>query len=150
MHLSWNSLKISYAGARISHLAQKDAIWDFGSMIEQVKTIFMQIEKARKNGQPEFLKKYMTHNGYDSISKKMFDSWSRPGELILDKVAILEVHVKNKHLPDRFCALIKVRRIMKEGADLSTRKAGSQNFSEHWMFHRQGDWWALHYLKEKN
>jgi hypothetical protein len=40
MKLSWYGLKISIAGAKLSHLVQKDKIWDHGSMTEQVKTTF--------------------------------------------------------------------------------------------------------------
>ena len=48
MKFSLIGIKISIAGAKLSHLALKDKIWDYGSMVEQVKTVFMQIEKAKK------------------------------------------------------------------------------------------------------
>ena len=40
MKLSWYGLRISIADAKLSHLVQKNKIWDHGIMIEQMKMIF--------------------------------------------------------------------------------------------------------------
>lgn len=148
MQLSWNGIKISIAGARLSHLVQKDGVWDYGSMIEQVKTVFMQMEKAKKKDQFEFLRKYMTIKGYECFRKKISGSNSEANENVLGTVSILEVHVRNKHFPDRFCALIKgTKKQLVNTIDSHNRNRISENFSEQWLFLRQGDWWLLDKMK---
>ena len=42
--------EISITGAKLSHLVQKDKIWDHGSMAEQTKIIFYIVQKALING----------------------------------------------------------------------------------------------------
>src|SRR4030095_9003207 len=144
MKLSWNSLKVSIAGARLSHLVQKDRIWDHGSMTEQVKNIFYQVEKARNKREPELVKKYVTTNALDQIDelvKKM--EISKPiSNTVLTQVSIIEVGRRTRSKPDRFTAFIKGKRKSAEDQNADTLKAMSQNagienFSERWYFIRQ-------------
>jgi hypothetical protein len=69
MKLSWNSLKISIAGAKLTHLVKKDQAWDHGSMIEQVKIIFQLLQKVKSKGESQLIKKYMTISGYERLKK---------------------------------------------------------------------------------
>src|SRR5438874_2949416 len=71
MKISWTSLKVSIAGAKLSHLVQKDEIWDHGSMIEQLKTVFYKLKKAKNTGHIEDLKKYLTTTCYEKLKKEM-------------------------------------------------------------------------------
>ena len=57
MKISWNSLKISIAGAKLSHLVQKDKAWDHGSMVEQVRTVAVFLKKSFYRNDPDIIKK---------------------------------------------------------------------------------------------
>jgi predicted lipid-binding transport protein (Tim44 family) len=70
MKLSWNSLKISIAGAKLSHLVQKDKIWDHGSMAEQARIVFYLVQKTMINGNMDSLKKYLTASCFENLEKE--------------------------------------------------------------------------------
>lgn len=147
MQLSWTGLKISIAGAKLNHLVQKDKIWDYGSMAEQVKTVFQQLEKAKKKEQTDFLRNYLTVRGYEYFKRKLARKEAKKNESFLKNVSIIEVHVKNKKLPDRFCALIKgTKKQLTDVIDLMNSDT-TKVFSEQWLFLRKGDWWLLDKMK---
>ena len=163
MKISWTSLKVSIAGAKLSHLVQKDEIWDHGSMIEQLKTVFYKFKKAKNNGNIEDLKKYLTSTCYENLKKQM-DELERTGKmwviknLLIREVAVIAVsegknHTRHSaHRPDCFTALIKTIGIefirdehsAKELIDYADKV---QNFSERWIFVREGEWWFLDEMK---
>ena len=103
MKISWTSLKISFAGAKLSHLVQRDKIWDHGSMIEQVKTIFFKLKRIKSNGNVEDLNKYLTENCYKKIKqeldelKKNRKTWVVKN-ILIKEVSIIEVKIaKNQN-----------------------------------------------------
>jgi hypothetical protein len=147
MKISWTGIKISIAGAKLSHLVLKDKIWDYGSMTEQVKMVFMQIEKTRKKGQPEFVRKFMTIKGYEFF-KSQTSNGANQTEKILSDVSIINVKIRNQHLPDRFYALLNgSTKRMYNPVNTGDRRKISESFSEQWLFLRQGDWWLLDEMK---
>ena len=155
MKLSWDSIKISIAGARLSHLVQKDKVWDYGSMIEQVKTVFMQMQKARNCGDAETIKKYMTLMGYHEFKKQIQltgvrDNHDKYMNTQLIEVGIVDVHSQKKSRPDSFKALLKEKQALTEANtrfDATTTKQKRKPFEEYWLFVRQGDWWVLDEMK---
>jgi hypothetical protein len=86
MKLSWTGLKISIAGAKLSHLVQKDKIWDHGSMAEQARIIFYLVCKAKATGNIESLRKQCTISCFERLKKEFENMNNRP---------------------DMFCTLIK-------------------------------------------
>ena len=60
MKFSWTSLKIYIAGAKLSHLVQKDRIWDHRGMAEQARIIFYLVQKAKDTRNIESLRKQDT------------------------------------------------------------------------------------------
>ena len=157
MKISWTSFKVSIAGAKLSHLVQKDKIWDHGSMIEQVKTIFFKVQRIKNSGNVEDIKKYVTDNCFEKLKKeletldKKRKTWMIKNPVIKE-VSVIEVHAAKKEKPDSFTALIKGK-----GIFFITDKNSEQavlemaehihEFSEHWSFTRQGDWWLLDQVK---
>jgi predicted lipid-binding transport protein (Tim44 family) len=157
MKLSWTSFKISVAGARLSHLVQKDKIWDHGTMVEQVRNIFYKIEKAKASGHIEELKRFITPRCYERL-KKEFDDLGRKGKkwivknAMIKEIAVIEVAKGNERRPDCFTALIKAMGIQfiadtKATNEMVDYSNHVRNFSEQWSFIRQGDWWALNEMK---
>ena len=71
MRISFTSLKVSIAGAKLSHLVQKDKIWDHGSMAEQARIIFFLVQKAKSNVEIESLKKYCSISCFEKIRVRM-------------------------------------------------------------------------------
>jgi predicted lipid-binding transport protein (Tim44 family) len=153
MKLSWNSLKISIAGARLSHLVQKDSIWDHGSMVEQVKTIFFKLKRIKSNGNIEDLKKYLTTSCYENLKREL-DELERNGKiwviknLVIKEVAVIEVSEGKNKKPDCFTSLIKAIGIefiadKDKASEITNYSDHVRNFSEQWSFIRQGDWWLL-------
>jgi Fe-S cluster assembly scaffold protein SufB len=141
MKLSWNSLRVSIAGAKLSHLAQKDKIWDHGTMVELVKNVFYKMERAKAKGDAELVRKNVTVNVYHQITQEIGKSntvFLRTA--VLTEVSIIEVSEKNNKNPDRFTALIKAKR--KGGNGISV-----VNFSKRWEFVREGEWWLLDEMK---
>jgi hypothetical protein len=151
MKLSWNSLKVSIAGARLSHLVQKDKIWDHGSMTEQVKNVFFQVEKARHKKDAETVKKYLTLNGFEKL-KAEIDGFENARSFVknsvLTEIFITQVARSKKHRPDSFKALVKGKRKTEEDLiPIGVGNYGIENFSEEWFFVRQGEWWLLDGIK---
>ena len=152
MKLSWNSLRISIAGARLSHLVQKDKIWDHGSMIEQVKNVFYAVEKAKNKKDAEAVKKYTTAKAYEQLAHLIGREKSKQPivqKVVLSEVSIIQVSVKSDKNPDRFIALITGKTKLNESEDFRTAEEnfGIKNFSAYWHFLRQGEWWLLDKMK---
>ena len=151
MKLSWNSLKISIAGAKLSHLVKKNKAWDHGSMIEQVRIIFQVLRKVRSKGESQLIKNYMTISGYEKLKKNMevvrlTDHIQMIGDVELTDAAIIEVHEGTFTKPDNFLAQVKGR----DASQLTDLKNyGTHDFTEEWFFIRQGDWWLLDDIKVK-
>jgi hypothetical protein len=146
----WYSIKVSIAGARLSHLVQKDQIWDHGSMIEQVRSVFYQVQKAKAMADTEIVRKYVTIPGYESIKEQIEKdacSFSVPGPQLAD-VAIIGVGTGNRKRPDFFKALLQQKNIPEEiKMELAVKRR--QLHSACWLFLRQGDWWLLDRIREK-
>jgi hypothetical protein len=142
MKLSWTSLKISIAGAKLSHLVQRDKIWDHGSMAEQARIIFYLVHKAKCNGNIESLRKQCSTSCFEKLKKEIEEWANRRVQWLLDpiieEIAITEVHPGKKSKPDMFCALI--RGVSKENQ--------SEKFLAQWAFVRQGEWWVLDVIKD--
>ena len=148
MKFSLIGIKISIAGAKLSHLALKDKIWDYGSMVEQVKTVFMQIEKAKKKDNADLLRNYTTNSGYQFFENNIVSGKQKIDERLLEKIAIIEVKARHKQLPDRFCALVKgMKNRMEATVNQLNKKQKMQEFSELWYFSREGHWWKLHEIR---
>jgi hypothetical protein len=142
MKLSWTSFKISVAGARLSHLVQKDKIWDHGTMVEQVKNIFYKMEKAKQRSDAQFVKRNVTKRAYLELLRSFQTTTEKPvfNAGMLTEVSIIEVKEKNTKTPDRFTALVK-------GKQRSPKGSAILNFSARWQFIREGDWWLLDEMK---
>ena len=157
MKLSWTSLKISIAGAKLSHLAQKDRIWDHGTMVEFVKIVFYQLQKIGNTGDEETIKKYLTIEGYKKLKNQM-EKLMASGKLPviknskLKEACIIEVMPATKNHPDFFKALIKGYQVYNPGneytsVDIVIHDDIIHEFSEQWTFVRQGEWWLLDEIK---
>jgi len=142
MKLSWTSFKISMAGAKLSHLVQKDKVWDHGSMVELVKNVFYKIEKAKQRNDTELLKRYVTEKAYIECMRIFENESSKVpfSNAMLGEVSIIEVKEKTNKSPDRFTALIK-------GKQRATKGNSILNFSKRWQFIRETDWWLLDEMK---
>jgi hypothetical protein len=141
MKFSWTSLKISIAGAKLSHLVQKDKIWDHGSMAEQARIIFYLVHKAIKNSNIEALKKQCTISCFEKLKaeadeNKMTDAINTSP--IINELAIVDVQPGKNNRPDMFSALIKghLKKALIE-----------KEFMVNWSFIRQGEWWVLDNMK---
>ena len=135
-------MKISIAGGKLSHLVQKDKIWDHGSMTEQARIIFYLIQKARANGNIESLKKYCTISCFEKLKAEMENEKKYTEKFLKDpmikELAVMEVYPGKNNKPDMFTAVLKgVSK--KEVAD----NESTNEFSVQWSFVRQGDWWLL-------
>ena len=73
MKISWTSLKVSIAGAKLSHLVQEDKIWDHGSMTEQARIAFHVVVKATNSANSDLLKKYCTVSCLQKFKAAMND-----------------------------------------------------------------------------
>lgn len=143
MRLSWNSLKVSIAGAMLSHLVQKDKIWDHGSMAEQARIIFFMVQKARTNGNIELLRKQCTAAGFEHLiieqenQKKILMK-----EPSIKEIAVVEVHPGKNNKPDMFAALIS-------GCTKDVMGSNTKEFAAQCSFVRQGEWWLLDEMRVK-
>jgi hypothetical protein len=145
MKLSWTSLKISIAGAKLSHLVQKDKIWDHGSMAEQARIIFYLVQKALINGNIGVVKKYMTSPCFEKLQQDMMPPEGMNKVLgiegsVIKELAVIEVCPAKNNKPDRFTA------ILKGDTKIKNEILGNdqvKQFSVQWSFIRQGDWWLL-------
>ena len=151
MKLSWTSLKISIAGAKLSHLVQKDKIWDHGSMAEQARIIFYLVQKAKKNENIESLKKHVTISCFEKLQKQFEklerhdEEWQRQN-LAITELAIISVQPGKKNKPDMFAALIKGYN-RNAGDERFDDGDHSNKFSTEWFFVRLGEWWMLDEIK---
>ena len=148
MKLSWTSLKISIAGAKLSHLVQKDRIWDHGSMAEQARIIFYLVYKAKANGNIESLKKQCSFSCFEKIEAEM-DANEKERSIIMvpliKELAIMDVESGKNNKPDMFCALIKYH--LKETFKGIETIDQSKEFIAKWCFIRQSEWWVLNEIK---
>ena len=156
MKISWNSLKISIAGARLSHLVRKDRIWDHGSMVEQVRGVFLQLQNAKTNGNAESLKKYTTASGYKKLKNELDEWWlqikiKENKKAELKEISVVDVTPAKHGHSDLFKALVKGCEVqVKDGTILNNDENNRfHEFSEQWFFVRHGDWWLLDTIKEK-
>ena len=144
MKISWDSIKISIAGARLSHLVQKDKIWDHGSMTEHARIIFYLVQKAKCNENIESLKKYLTLSCFEKLKKSIsqgLDSVFAMQDPVIKELAVMEARPGKNNKPDMFTALMK-------GSSKDERRDDDANeFSAQWSFIRQGDWWLLDDIK---
>src|SRR5688572_16556056 len=110
MKLSWTSLKISIAGAKLSHLALKDKIWDHGSMAEQARIIFYLVQKAKANCDVGSIRKQCSISGFEKIENEIREGDSQRSlpivNPVIHEIAIIDVQAGKNEKPDMFCALI--------------------------------------------
>ena len=138
-------MKISIAGAKLSHLVQKDKIWDHGSMAEQARIIFYLVNKAKASGNVDSLKKQCTVSCFEKIKADMRESEKYDERTVMKpvirEVAIVEVNPGKNNKPDMFSALIK-------GVSKIEIKDAEKGFSAQCLFVRQGEWWMLDDIRE--
>ena len=138
--ISWTSLKVSIAGAKLSHLVQKDKIWDHGSMVEQARIIFYLAIKIKSDAEVETLKKCCTINCFKKIEDAIKSKGGWRGPIIknptIKGLAIIEANPGKNNRPDMFTALIK-------GVSKDELKNIEHEFSIQCLFVRQGEWWML-------
>lgn len=147
MKFSLESIKISIAGAKLSHLVQKDKVWDHGSMTEQARIIFYLVQKTKSNGNIESLKKYMTISCFEKLQRQVHEfeehdlswQWENPA---ITELAVISVQPGKNNRPDMFTALIKGH-CRRAGEDQNGHVDHSNKFSTEWSFVRQGEWWML-------
>lgn len=149
MKLSWTSLKISIAGAKLSHLVQKDKIWDHGSMTEQARIIFYLVQKAKSNRNFESLRKHCTESCFERLKLKgEQEDWEYQNDqrsFLIRELAVMSVRTGKNNKPDRFTAWIK-------GISLDSSAGGpgkEKKFEMEWDFERQGEWWMLDGIHNK-
>lgn len=157
MKISWNSFKVSIAGAKLSHLVQKDKIWDHGSMIEQVKTIFFKIQRVKNSGNIDDVKKYVTENCFEKLKKEL-DALNEEGKTwaiknpLIREISVIAVSPAKYEKPDGFIALIKAMGVFFIADKISAKEQTDhsqhvKNISEQWSFIRNGEWWILDKMK---
>jgi len=152
MRISWNSIKVSIAGAKLSHLVRKNKIWDHGTMIEQVKSIFFLFQKAVNTPISDTVKKYMTPMGYEIFKNKIKEAITNNGKNKIQTseikdILVIDVHPSKNNKPDSFTALVNGKKVI-SSASLPGQEKIIQ-FSEKWVFIRQGDWWMFDDVKIK-
>ena len=151
MKFSWTSLKISITGAKLSHLSQKDRIWDHGTMIETVRIIFKHVQKARIDGSMESAKKYVTITFLEKLRKQFWEKekidagWQKENQVITE-LGIVSVRQARSNKPDMFTAIVKGY----SGISEYRNNIQKNKFSQRWSFIREGDWWVLDKVDEKN
>ena len=141
MKFSWTNLKITIAGGKLSHLVQKDKIWDHGSMTEQARIIFYLVCKARASDNIELLKKQCSVTCFEMLKRDRNETSGFKKQLIVNPVikelAVIDVQPGKKNKPDMFSALIKG--VSKDGQGIE--------FSAQCLFVRQGNWWLLETIR---
>ena len=147
MKFSLTSLKISIAGAKLSHLVQKDKAWDHGSMSEQARIIFYLVQKANANGNIQSLKKHCSVScfeklGSEELNKQKILWLIKP---VIKEIAIVDVQPGKNNRPDMFRTLIK-------GMDKNGKSEHDilNEFTAKCSFVRQGEWWLLDEIRIKN
>jgi len=140
MKLSWTRLKISIAGARLSHLVQKDRIWDHGSMAEQARIIFYLVHKAKASGNLDSLKRQCTDSCFMRLKTQIENEQQtalKAGNPVIRELAVVEVVPRRFDRPDMFHALIKG----------TFQDDPATAFKVLCCFVRQGNWWVLDRMK---
>ncbi|HEU4858456.1 MAG TPA: hypothetical protein VFT15_01410 [Chitinophagaceae bacterium] len=148
MKFSLESIKISIAGAKLSHLVQKDRIWDHGSMTEQARIIFYLVHKSKTHGNIELLKKCVTSSYLETLVKEMNTAQNifwQTEDPVITELAVIEVSPYKINKPDMFTAIIKGHLKIPGITSGNTVKPGK--FSLQWCFVRQGEWWMLDRIK---
>lgn len=110
MKLSWTSLKTSIAGAKLSHLVQRDKIWNHGSMAKQTRIIFYLVQKVKTTGNIASLKKYCSISCFEKLDSDLESKREEEQMIknpIIKELAIIEVSPGKNNKPDMFTALIK-------------------------------------------
>lgn len=150
MNRVWNSLRISIAGAKLSHLVQKDKIWDHGSMAEQARIIFYLLHKAKANGNVDALKRHCSFSGFMKLKSRLVREQEKGlvmSSPVIEELAIVGVHPGKSKRPDKFSALIKgYNERIENGKGLTSE---NMEFVGKWFFVRQGDWWVLDDMQSK-
>ena len=139
---------MSIAGAKLSHLVQKDKIWDHGSMAEQARIIFYLVHKAKAGGNIESLKKQCSVSCFERIEAEIASRETGRSMVIvpmIKELAIIDVQPGKNNKPDRFCSLIKYH--LKESFNGIETEDNSKEFITEWCFIRQGEWWVLNDIK---
>ncbi|HET6769388.1 MAG TPA: hypothetical protein VFH08_18400 [Chitinophagaceae bacterium] len=143
MEFSWTSLKISIAGAKLSHLSRKDKIWDHGSMTEQARIIFYLVQRAKANGSVDSLRKHCSVACFEKLKIEMERANIVDSVLIKNPVikviAITDVVPGKRNKPDMFSALING----------ISKDEPAEKFKAHCTFVRHGEWWMLGSIKIK-
>ena len=140
-------MKTSIAGAKLSHLVLKDRIWDHGSMVEQVRMVFLQMEKALERGNVDLVRKYMTVVGFQKLKKVVVSSHvrrERSKELV--EIDIISVRPARNQKPDRFTALLIEREREYDSYEQKSLRQ-KELLSKQWQFVRQGNWWLLNEIE---
>jgi hypothetical protein len=76
----------------------------------------------------------------------------KPNKIIernIEHVQIISVAPKKNGHPDRFRALLKLRKSEEKYGPIHYEGSNNANghYSDEWLFERQGDWWLLNDLK---
>ena len=150
MNAWWKTINISITGARLSHLVQKDKVWDHGSMVEQARIIFYLVQKAKANGNIASLKKQCSVGCFEKLKSEIENADSQKSSLprnlfIIELAFALESHLIHNR-PDKFTALIKGYN-RKTGDEKDENADRSDKLYVEWSFVRQGDWWMLDEIK---
>jgi len=143
-------LKVSIAGAKLSHLAQKNSMWDHGSMIEQVKAVFIYLKKAFLRHDQSIVKKCMTSEGFQKISKDIaLKNWNNIIDAEIASIEIISVIPAKHNQADKFKALIKMKQASEEQSHILPVSFYKTNHIEEqeWLFVHQGGWWLLNEIK---
>lgn len=132
----WDDLRISMAGARLSHLVQEDGIWDHGTMIEHVRTVFLLLQKAAFGNRQDNLAGYLTATAWDRREQDplLYDV----SEQKLVQIYIIDIR-HGKKRKDGFTALVKM-----ESTDMP---AAAKQLQQHWYFIQERGWWLLDHIK---
>src|SRR5688572_15980182 len=146
MKISFESIKISIAGAKLSHLVQKNRAWDHGCMTEQARIMFYLVNKAKTNGNIESLKKYVTASCFEKLEKNINELeknstvWRIENPSVTE-LAVIDVSPGKINKPDMFTAIIKGH--SSKNDELPGKTDERNKFTMHWSFVRQGEWWML-------
>ena len=139
------------AGAKLSHLVQKDKAWDPGSMTEQVRIIFTRVQKANNTGNLDSLKRYLTESCYHVLSneldhlKKNNRTWQAT-DWTINEISILEVRPGKGKKADAFVAYIKAA-LQDNLTKSPIHELIGNSCTLHWTFENQNGWWVLKEMK---
>ena len=140
MNFSWTGLKVSIAGARLSHLVQHDSIWDHGSMVEHVKNVYTLLKKALMCRDVSVIRRCVTTKGFPKL-KTEIENLKHDGIAGTDLESIVSVSPRRNVQKESFKALVK---LTQRGF---SHKAKRTLFENVWCFTREGEWWMLDEIK---